>query len=485
MKEVKREQISLIPVPQNVSGENERIVIENHIVCEKKEWNDLINVFCKSFQKINGVEFTEGMGGIRIIFDEKLWQEEYCIKVDTEVKLYASSYEGASYGIASLLQLIDKDCTIQKLCIEDYPDKDYRGLMVDVARRWHPFGTLLHYVDVCFMLKIKYLHLHFSDDQSFTLPSAVFPKLSDEGKSYTQQEIKVLREYAKQRGIVLIPEIEMPGHATILNERYPETFSNELMENDYHKTITENGTEIGAEAVLCAGSEKAFSAVKILLDEVMGLFPDSQYIHLGGDEANYHAWDACAVCQQYIKDHGLKNSKELYADFIKRITDYVLSCGKTPIVWEGFSDEDSHMISKDVVVIGWENHYQNVYDLIKNGFKVINCAWQPLYVVGGVYEHERYHFEDILDWNVYEWQHWWKESKASLNPIRVQPTEQVLGAQICAWGLNYEREIAKTVENLAALSERSWSVLRICDKYQFQDKAYKILDKIFVLIAEE
>lgn len=485
MKKLKREQTLLIPVPQNVSGENERIAIENHIVCDKKEWNDLINVFCKSFQKINGVEFTEGIGGIRIIFDEKLWKEEYCIKVDTEVKLYASSYEGASYGIASLLQLIDKDCTIPKLCIEDYPDKDYRGLMVDVARKWHPFGTLLHYVDLCFILKIKYLHLHFSDDQSFTLPSVAFPKLSDEGKSYTKQEIKVLREYAKQRGVVLIPEIEMPGHVTILNERYPEIFSNRLTKDDYHKTITENGTEIGAEAVLCAGSEKAFTAVLTLLDEVMELFPDSIYIHLGSDEANYHAWDTCTVCQQYMKDHGLKNSKELYADFIKRVTDYVLSCGKTPIVWEGFSDEDSHMISKNVVVIGWENHYQNVYDLIKNGFKVINCAWQPLYIVSGIYENERYHFEDILDWNVYEWQHWWKESEAALNPIRVQPTEQVLGAQICVWELTYEREIARTVENLAALSERSWSVLRVCDKYQFQDKAYKILDKIFLLIAEE
>ena len=161
MGELKREQISLIPVPKNVSGVDERIVIENHIVCDKEEWNDLINVFCKSFQKINDVEFTEGMGGIQIIFDEQLWQEEYRIEVDTEVKLYASSYEGASYGIATLLQLLDKDCTIPKLCIEDYPDKDYRGLMVDVARKWHPFGTLLHYVDLCFMLKIKYLHLHF------------------------------------------------------------------------------------------------------------------------------------------------------------------------------------------------------------------------------------------------------------------------------------------------------------------------------------
>ena len=147
--------------------------------------------------------------------------------------------------------------------------------------------------------------------------------------------------------------------------------------------------------------------------------------------------------------------------------------------------EASNMISKDVLVIRWENHYQNVYDLLKNGFKVINCLWQPLYVVSGIFEHERYHFEDILDWNVYEWKHWWPESDASLNPIQIQPTEQVLGAQICAWELTYEREIQRIVENLAALSERSWSVKRICNKYDYQNKAYKILDKIYMLISEE
>ncbi len=147
--------------------------------------------------------------------------------------------------------------------------------------------------------------------------------------------------------------------------------------------------------------------------------------------------------------------------------------------------EASNMISKDVLVIRWENHYQNVYDLLKNGFKVINCSWQPLYVVSGIFEHERYHFEDILDWNVYEWKHWWPESDASLNPIQIQPTEQVLGAQICAWELTYEREIQRIVENLAALSERSWSVKRICNKYDYQNKAYKILDKIYMLISEE
>lgn len=147
--------------------------------------------------------------------------------------------------------------------------------------------------------------------------------------------------------------------------------------------------------------------------------------------------------------------------------------------------EASNMISKDVLVISWENHYQNVYDLLKNGFKVINCSWQPLYVVSGIFEHERYHFEDILDWNVYEWKHWWLESDASLNPIQIQPTEQVLEAQICAWGLTYEREIQRIVENLAALSEHSWSVKRICNKYDYQNKAYKILDKIYMLISEE
>lgn len=482
---ITKKQIKLIPVPKKATGTDEQIQVLPYIQCDKSEWKELTVVFCNCINKMYDIMFVEGTGGVCIHFEETLPSEAYRIHVDETVEIYASDYQGAVYGVASVLQLLSKECTIPKLDIEDWPDKEYRGLMVDIARQWHPFRTLLHYVDLCFYLKIKYLHLHFSDDQSYTLPSRTYPKLLTSGRHYTEEEIALLRNYANARGIILIPEIEMPGHAKILNKCYPEVFSDTLLSQEYEKATTENGAAMDASSIICAGNPKAFQGVKDLIDEVLSLFPDSMYIHLGADEANHRVWEQCCQCQQYMKEHHLKDTKELYAEFLGRVTDYVLSRGRTPILWEGFANEQSHFISKDVVVISWENHYQTTNDLLKNGFKIINCAWQPLYVVSGEFDHDRYYVEDIMKWNVYEWQHWWSESAASLNPIHVQPTDQVLGAQIAVWGLTYEREISRTVENLAALSERVWSVERICDKQQFQEKIRGVLPGVFKLIAEQ
>lgn len=485
MEGIKRQQMNMIPVPKKVLGTDERVEIQPYIQCDVEEWKELISVFQFCMNKIHNLTYQEGVGGISILYEKDIEKEAYRICVDNEVKVYAADYEGAAYGVASLVQLIDKNRSICKVGIEDWPDKDYRGLMVDIARKWHPFYSLLHYVDVCFSFKIKYLHLHFADDQSYTLPSKSFPKLAVNGRSYTEEEIRLLCNYAKSRGVILVPEIEMPGHARILNQAYPEIFSDTLLTEDYERAATENGTVLDAQSIICAGNPNTIQAVKTLIDEVLELFPTSPYIHLGADEANYRVWEHCQHCRQYMKEHKLHNAKELYAEFLGRVTNYVLEKGRTPIIWEGFADEHSHFISKDVLVIGWENHYQTVDNLLKNGFKIINCAWKPLYVVGGIFEHERYHFEDIMRWNMYEWQHWWEGSEAALNPIHVAPTDQVLGAQLCVWGLNYEREICRAVENLAALSERVWSEKRICDNKEFQNRMCHVLEGVYQLIAEE
>ena len=116
----------------------------------------------------------------------------------------------------------------------------------------------------------------------------------------------------------------------------------------------------------------------------------------------------------------------------------------------------------------------------------ILCAWKPLYIVENIntYEKDRFDFVDIWNWNVYEWQHFWEQSAAYPEPVRVEPTEQVLGAQICIWGLTYEREIARAVENMAAMSERVWNVEHICSQERFLDKLQKIVYDAFCLIAE-
>lgn len=485
----------LIPTPKKATDKGEKIALAPHICCERKEWKELISVFCDCAEKIQGLTFTEGAGGVELCFDDGLKRESYTLETYASeegncVRVSAPDYQGAAYGLASVLQLLDRECYIEGWQIEDWSDKEYSGVMVDLARKWHPFATLLHYVDLCFFYKVKCLHLHFMDDQSYTLPSAKFPKLSLPGRSYKAEEIETLRAYAEARGVTLIPEIEMPGHAKVLTQSYPEWFSNTwddtLEKNSEGKTITENGVEIRAESIICAGSEKTFTGIQTLIDEVLELFPDSPYIHLGADEVNHHVWESCSCCAAYMKEHDIQDTEELYADFLGRATDYVLQKGRTPIVWEGFASEHAHRISKDVIVIGWENHYQTADTLLKNGFRVINCAWKPLYIVGNVntYKIDRFNFEDILNWNVHEWQHFWEQSAAYPDPIRVEPTDRVLGAQICIWGTTYEQEISRAVENIGAMSERVWNTTPISDNDSILNHMQKVVFDAFRLIAE-
>jgi hexosaminidase len=292
------------------------------------------------------------------------------------------------------------------------------------------------------------------DDQSYNLPSKEFPRLPTEKKSYSFEEVAEFNRYAQARGVILVPELEIPGHASIFNEAYPEIFMNHLEENA-GGMVTENGDAIDPKSVICVGSKKAEEALSRLLTELCELFPHTPYIHIGGDEADSKVWDSCTVCKNYMKEHGLSDVGELYCDFTARIASLVLKNGRTPIVWEGFPKKGAERIPKETIVIAWESYYHTAPDLIEEGFRIINASWQPLYIVQSLVR--RWYAKDILSWDVYNLQHWWEESLASKNQIHLSPTDQVLGAQICSWGCSFEQEIGLLLENLPALSERTWN----------------------------
>ena len=476
-------ECKIIPIPKHYSSLSGEIVSKMRIITKNIEWEKLCDAFCESMNKVMGIEMAHGKGGIEIEFDEKVVKEGYEIIINDKVLIKASDIHGAAYALSSIMQLAklkEGRLCFNKCVITDKPDKDYRGLMIDLARKWHPFSSLLKYVDICWFYKIKYLHLHFIDDQGYTLPSKAFPKLSELSRCYSFEEIERLCKYAKARGVELIPEIEMPGHIKILNMAYPEIFADCSEEGQERSIITESGVTMDASSVICPGSEKAFAGIKSLIDEVCEMF-DCRYIHLGGDEVNTKAWESCSVCKEYMKNNNISDVEELYCDFTGRITDYALSKGVTPIIWEGFKRKYSKMISKDVIVIGWECHYQNPDELFEDGYKIINCSWQPLYVVPSLIQ--RWGIREILSWNVYEWQHWWEKSAATLNPIHLPESDRVLGGQLCVWEQTFEREVGFAAENIAALSERVWAVKRIRTFEEFSDAYIIQSDKLFKLIS--
>ena len=296
------------------------------------------------------------MGGVILRFDDSLNKSSYTLDTlgDTAV-LSASDSKGILYAVATLFNILSFEGGEIKVCrayIEDHPDKSYRALMVDLAREWKPAYLVYRYIDICFTLKIKYLHLHFMDDQLYTLPSRAFPNVTANSRHYTFEDIENFRAYANARGINIIPEIEVPGHAIKLVEAYPEIFGLRI-EGDASgaEIITEQGDKASTNGILCAGNKDCVDAVLSLINEVMDMVPESEYINVGGDEANFNAWNYCTECKRYMKEHDRKDVKEMYCEFIGKITSAVISRGKTPIVWEGFPKEYAHLIPKETVVL--------------------------------------------------------------------------------------------------------------------------------------
>lgn len=131
------------------------------------------------------------------------------------------------------------------------------------------------------------------------------------------------------------------------------------------------------------------------------MFPDAPYIHIGGDEAKIALWKDCPDCTAWRDENGLANEKEMYSEYIRRITNMILERGRIPCVWEGFPKEGNHKIDKRVLVFPFESDYQTAEELLEGGFTVVNTSWKPLYIV----THTEHHWpqEEILSWQVNHW----------------------------------------------------------------------------------
>ena len=476
---MKYTELKVIPMPKEVKGEVdgefESVSVLPRVHTDSEKFKPYIETFSEYAEKLHGIKFDISVGGIMLYSDPVLAKGEYRLITDNGmVNLYAYDSDGATNALSTVLQLIrpnKEGVEFPVVSIKDKPDCEYRSLMVDLAREWHKFENLLEYVDLCYLYKIKYLHLHFIDTQSYTLPSDVFPGVSTVGRHYTKEEIKVLNEYALARNIELIPEFEVPGHAAAMVNAYPELFANTPCDAPASEVDPEAFKTEFANNIICVGKPGVMDNIRKLMAEVMDMFPNSRYIHIGGDEAEINDWGNCKDCLRYMKEHRINGVREIYTHFTKLATDMVLEMGRTPIVWEGFPKEGNETISRDVLVIAWESYYHVAYDLVKEGFNIVNASWKPVYITPQIY----WSAEDIMAWNIYSWSHWWEKSEAHLNPIHLAPSNQVKGGMLCSWECTYDEEIEHIRENLAAVSERTWNIRRYAEDNQFREKIEHIL----------
>lgn len=440
-----KNSLKVLPFPKKVEVEKKYVFVKALYYCEHN-----LNHCLAYLDKVLGVKpnyASKENASIIALIDTSI--NGYKIEVKNgKVNILASNLQNLNYAFATLVLSAKPTkksnyIKIEQMLLEDNFDSGWRGISIDVCRRFHPISYLYKAVDICWLYKINVLQIHFTDDESYTLPSKVLPNLSTKDNCYSFAELRALIEYAKDREITLVPEIDMPGHTTQFMLKYPQIF--------------------GKGDILML-SDKVFNTLYRLIDELLELFCYSPYIHLGGDEAKFKSWQKCKKSKKYILEKGLKDEQEAYAYFLKLVTDYVLKKGRTPILWEGFNKSYNHLISKDVLIIAWESYYQLAPEFLESGFKVINCSWKPLYIVT---DRIYWTYKEILAWNKYTWDHFWEESQASKNKIVVEKTKNVLGAQICAWGDELVKspscegasfkEFNLIRQNLPAMSQALWN----------------------------
>ena len=284
-------------------------------------------------------------GAIRIEREGSIKGDEaYRLTVDAKgIMITASTEAGLIYGAMTLAQLLSPDAlfgrpvSIPALSIDDAPRFRWRGYMADVARHFQPIEALKKTVDQMAMLKLNVLHLHLTDDQGWRVEIKRYPELTRIGAwrmepsagggapprryggFYTQAQLKDLVAYAAQRGITVVPEIDLPGHAQAIVASYPEfgVFGDR----------PEVSGDWGINPYLLDPGPKGIEFVKNVLDEIMAIFP-GPYIHLGGDEAIKDQWERSPRVQALMKQQGIKSENAVQSYLVHQFADYVRAHGR-------------------------------------------------------------------------------------------------------------------------------------------------------------
>ncbi len=382
-----RADCPVIPKPLSCKLQSGTFTFGNSTVIELKTGDDGIKKaaeFLKCFVeqtgdcsiKIDSDDDTRN----KIVFavcDTISRDDAYTLKITPrEITITSKSGEGAFYAVQTLRQLLPVACE-KKICDEnvvldvpcvsiyDVPRFSHRGFMLDVARHYFPVDFIKKSIDMMALYKLNVLHLHLTDDQGWRVEIKSKPRLTsvgawrrqsivghknDEprkydgkrhGGYYTQEELREIVEYAQDRFIEVIPEIEMPGHTQSILAAYPQMA---CFPKDY-----EVSCDWGVHKNVLCTREESFKFLEDVLSEVFEIFP-SKYIHIGGDECPKEQWSKCPVCQQNIKKMGLKDEYELQSYFINRMEKFVNSHGRQIIGWDEILEGG---IAPNAIVMSW------------------------------------------------------------------------------------------------------------------------------------
>ena len=302
--------------------------------------------------------------------DNSSLPDVYGLVVRPEGIQISGSERGLFYAVQSLLQLLPielkKGATIPALEIDDEPRFPYRGMHLDVGRHFMPVEFVKKYIDLMAQYKFNYFHWHLTEDQGWRIEIKKYPKLTEIGSKrpetvkdrnwqpyigdgiphegfYTQEQIKDVVAYAKARYITVIPEIELPGHSSAALAAYPEFGCKQ----DYQYKVQ---TTWGIFKEVYCPTEKTFQFLEDVITEVVDLFPDSPYIHIGGDEVLKDMWKDSPDVKDLMAREGLKDVNEVQSYFIRRMEKFINSKGKKIIGWDEILEGG---LAPNAVVMSW------------------------------------------------------------------------------------------------------------------------------------
>ena len=392
--------IAIIPVPQQISAPNGnyKIPAKPRVYAQDEEAKRIIQLFLDAANtEADFIEEPTKADWQILISDSAIGssnEEEYKLDIySNAILLQANSHAGLFYGVQSLLQLLPANKPTQYLpllSITDSPAFVWRGMHLDVARHFFPIDFIKKYLDMMAMYKMNRFHWHLTEDQGWRIEIKKYPLLTEKGAwrdetlighysdqphqfdgkryggFYTQEQVKEIVAYAAERYITVVPEIEMPGHATAALFAYPEFANDEGPEKV--------ATLWGVFDDIFSPEEKTFVFLEDVLNEVMDLFP-GEYIHIGGDEAPKVKWKESQYAQELIKREGLADEFELQSWFIRRVEKIINARGKKLLGWDEILEGG---LSPTATVMSWRGEAGGI-EAAKHGNDVVMTPGFALY----------------------------------------------------------------------------------------------------------
>ena len=449
--------LRLMPWPENVktNPDGDQLLIQNSFSVSISQNADphlrrAVTIFLDDLRRHTGslpLDFafaSPASGQLQISVDhpskeiQELGEDEsYTLDVtSTAAHVKALTTLGAMRGLQTFLQLVQitsQGFSVPAVAIQDKPRFAWRGLMIDSGRHFMPVEVIKRNLDGMAAVKLNVFHWHLSENQGFRVESRRFPKLQEMGSDglyYTQEQIREIILYARDRGIRVVPEFDMPGHSTAWFVGYPDLASAPGPYSIERKWGV-------FDPAMDPTRESTYKFLDKFIEEMAKLFPD-QFFHIGGDEVNGKQWDANPKIQQYMRAHSLKTNADLQAYFNTRIQKIVEKHGKTMEGWDEILRPD---LPKTIVIQSWRGQ-QSLADAARQGYRGLLSSGYYLDLMNPTSQH--YAVDPFTG------------PTAGLSDA---DKEKVIGGEACMWAeyVSPENVDSRIWPRMAAIAERLWS----------------------------